>query len=183
LKFDLYYQDWKILSIQIICRFIYFKYFGKALEAGIIPQVKFLQKGDPVRKCAPIVQIICLFSLLLTGCGHANAPAVQIKDPAAKAVEDYLNALVNKNSDALSTLSCADWESQALLELDAFQAVSTRLQNLACSTASTDGMTSQVDCQGKILATYNGEDQQFDLSVRTYKVIQQGSEYLVCGYQ
>jgi hypothetical protein len=127
-------------------------------------------------KFAPIVLIVCIVSLLFTACGRA-------KDPASKAVEDYLSALANKNADALSALSCANWESQALLELDAFQAVSTRLENMTCSTTSSDGTTSQVNCQGKILATYNGEDQQFDLSVRTYQVVQQGGEYLVCGYQ
>jgi hypothetical protein len=33
------------------------------------------------------------------------------------------------------------------------------------------------------MATYNGEDQALDLSVRTYQVVQQGGEYLVCGYK
>jgi hypothetical protein len=129
-----------------------------------------------MRKVAPIVVLMCVVTLLFSACG-------QSKDPASKAVEGYLTALVNKDADALSTLTCADWESQALLELDAFQAVSTRLENMNCSTANTDGSTSQVNCQGKILATYNGEDQQFDLSVRTYQVVHQGGEYLVCGYQ
>jgi hypothetical protein len=129
-----------------------------------------------MRKAVPIVVMVCIVSLLLSACG-------QTKDPAAKAVEGYLTALANKNADALSALSCADWESQALLELDAFQAVATRLDNLTCSTLSSDGTTSQVNCQGKIIATYNGEDQQFDLSVRTYQVVKQGGEYLVCGYQ
>jgi hypothetical protein len=129
-----------------------------------------------MRKFSQIILSSCIVLVLLIACG-------QTKDPASMAVEDYLTAIVNKNADALSTLTCADWESQALLELDAFQAVSTRMENLACSTTNTDGTTSQVNCQGKILATYNGEDQQFDLSVRTYKVIQQGGEYLVCGYQ
>jgi hypothetical protein len=129
-----------------------------------------------MRKIAPIVVIMCIITLLYSACG-------QSKDPASKAVEGYITALVNKNTDALSALTCADWESQALLELDAFQAVSTRVENMSCSTDNTDGTTSQVNCQGKILATYNNEDQQFDLSVRTYQVIQQGAEYLVCGYQ
>jgi hypothetical protein len=175
-KFDPSYQDWNFLSIQPDYRYTNFKYFGKVMEAGIIPPVKFLRKGDSMRKFSRIVLTICIVSLLFTACGQA-------KDPAAQAVESYLTALVNKNTDGLSALTCADWESQALLELDAFQAVSTRLENLSCSTTSSDGTTSQVNCQGNILATYNGEDQQFDLSVRTYQVVQQGDEYLVCGYQ
>jgi hypothetical protein len=119
---------------------------------------------------------MCIVALLFSACGKAP-------DPAVKAVEDYLTALVNKNASTLSTLSCADWESNALLELDSLQAVTTRLENLACTTTGSDGTTTQVNCQGKIIATYNNEDQELDLSVRTYQVVQQGGEYLVCGYK
>jgi len=129
-----------------------------------------------MRKFAPIVLFLCMASLLFSACGQAS-------DPAAKAVEDYFTALVNKDANALSALSCADWEPNALLELDSLQAVTTRLENLACTAAGTDGTTTQVNCQGKILATYNNEDQELDLSVRTYQVVQQGGEYLFCGYQ
>ena len=129
-----------------------------------------------MRKFAPIVLLMCIAALLFSACGQAT-------DPAAKAVEGYFIALVNKDANALSALSCADWEPNALLELDSLQAVTTRLENLACTAAGTDGTTTQINCQGKILATYNNEDQELDLSVRTYQVVQQGGEYLFCGYQ
>ncbi len=130
-----------------------------------------------MRKLGTMIIVVSLLTLVLSACGGKAA------DPAAKAVENYINALVNKDSSQLSALSCADWESNALLELDSFQAVKTRLDGMTCKTSTTDGTTSEVNCQGKILATYNNEDQTFDLSVRTYKVTQQGSEYLVCGYK
>jgi hypothetical protein len=129
-----------------------------------------------MQKFAPFLVFMCTAALVLSSCGKAS-------DPAAKAVEDYLNALVNKNSNSLSALSCAKWESNALLELDSLQAVATKLDNLSCAVTGSKGSTTQVVCQGKIIATYNGEDQQFDLSVRTYQVVNQGGEYLVCGYQ
>jgi hypothetical protein len=129
-----------------------------------------------MQKITPVVYITCITAILLSGCGKAV-------NPAAKAVEDYLTALVNKDANTLSALSCATWESNALLELDSLQAVSTRLDNLSCSATGADGTTTQVVCQGKILATYNNEAQQFDLSVRTYQVVKQGGEYLVCGYK
>jgi len=129
-----------------------------------------------MRKFTPIVFLMYVAATLLSACG-------QTKNPAAKVVEDYLNALVKKDSNTLSALSCANWESNALLELDSLQAVATRLENLECTATGTDGTTTQVNCQGKILATYNNEDQQFDLSVRTYQVVHQDGEYLVCGYQ
>ena len=132
-----------------------------------------------MRKYPLAVILLCVIALLLSACGSKAA------DPASKAVEDYLNALVSKDSTKLSALSCASWESDALLELDSLQAVKTRLEGLSCKSAgaSASGGNTQVNCQGKIMATYNGEDQALDLSVRTYQVVQQGGEYLVCGYK
>ena len=113
-------------------------------------------------------------NLLLVACASsADAPA--------KAVEDYLNALVEKDEARLSTLVCGDWEEDALIELDSFQAVTARLENAACTQTGTDGETSLVDCTGSIIASYNDEDQELDLSVRTYQVTQEGGDWLVCG--
>ena len=120
--------------------------------------------------------LMCIVALLFSACGKAS-------DPAVKVVEDYVNALVNKDANTISALSCADWESNAMLELDSLQAVSTRLENLACTNTGTEGTTTQVSCQGKIIATYDNEDQQLDLSVRVYQVTKQGGEYQVCGYK
>lgn len=143
-----------------------------------------------MRQLGWILLLLIIIPLIFTACGPANStpiPANEVATPpediASRTVEAYLNALVEKNSAELSTLSCADWEPQALLELDAFQAVSTRLESLTCTTTSTNGDTTQVSCQGKILATYDGEDQEFDLSIRIYQVIRQGGDYLVCGYE
>ena len=130
-----------------------------------------------MRKYPLAVILLCVIALLLSACGS------QAADPASKAVEDYLNALVNKDSTKLSALSCASWESDALLELDSLQAVKTRLEGLTCKSAGAGSGNTLVNCQGKIMATYNGEDQALDLSVRTYQVVQQGGEYLVCGYK
>lgn len=121
-----------------------------------------------------IILTIFIATILLTACASNN-------DAPAKAVEDYLNALVAKDADRLSTLSCGEWEDDALLELDSFQAVTTRLEGVACEQTGTDGNTTLVLCNGKILATYDNEDQELDLSVRTYQVIQEGGEWMVCG--
>jgi hypothetical protein len=102
-------------------------------------------------------------------------------DAPAKAVESYLNALVNKEADKLPTLVCGDWEEDALIELDSFQAVTAKLEDLSCAQTGTDGDTSLVVCNGNIVATYNNEDQKLDLSVRTYQVVEQGGDWLVCG--
>lgn len=129
-----------------------------------------------MRKFLPLVFSGLAIVLLLSACG-------QSLDAPAQAVEDYLNALVSKDANRLSSLSCADWEPTAILELDSLQAVETRLEGLACTAVANDDGTFSVNCTGKILATYNGEDQELDLSLRTYNVVEQGGEFLVCGYK
>ena len=128
-----------------------------------------------MRKILLFLLVAMIANRLLTACSSSNS------DAPAKAAEDYLNALVAKDSDRLTTLSCADWEDDALLELDSFQAVTTKLDGLACTQTGTDGGTALVLCKGKIIATYNNEDQELDLSVRTYQVVQEGGDWLVCG--
>ncbi|HET6821399.1 MAG TPA: hypothetical protein VFH34_02060 [Anaerolineales bacterium] len=122
-----------------------------------------------------LILLLLFTSLLLPACASNddNAPV--------QAVENYLNALVEKDANRLTTLSCGEWEDDALLELDSFQAVTARLEGLACEQTGTDGETALVLCNGNIVATYNDEDQQLDLSVRTYQVVQEGGEWLVCG--
>jgi hypothetical protein len=117
-----------------------------------------------------------LVVLLLTGCSQA-------KSDSARSVEAYLNAMIDNDSASLSNLSCKDWEPSALLELDSFQGVEASLKDLNCLETGKDGDTSLVVCQGKIVATYNQEDQEIELNVRTYRVVQENGEWRVCGYQ
>jgi hypothetical protein len=117
---------------------------------------------------------LTLTAILLAACAsNADAPA--------QAVQNYLNALVNKEADRLPSLVCGEWEEDALIELDSFQAVTARLEDVSCSQTGTDGETALVLCAGNIVATYNDEDQKLDLSTRTYQVIEQGGDWLVCG--
>lgn len=129
-----------------------------------------------MRRFLLLFSFVVLFSLLLAACSG------QKSQPAA-AVEDYLQALVSKQSEQLSTLSCADWESNALTELDAFQNVEAQLVDLSCKETGSDGSTRLVTCSGKITASYNGELQEFPLGERIYQLVQEGSEWRVCGYQ
>ncbi len=121
-----------------------------------------------------ILSISLLAAIVLVACSSNS-------DAPARAVEGYLNALVTKDADRLPTLVCGDWEDDALIELDSFQAVEARLEGMACQQTSSDGETALVDCTGSIIATYNDEDQELDLSVRTYQVVQEGGDWLVCG--
>jgi len=120
------------------------------------------------------ILFVVLTAIILTACASNS-------DAPAKAVENYLNALVNKEADKLPTLVCGEWEENALIELDSFQAVTARLENVSCSQTGADGDTTLILCNGSIVATYNGEDQQLDLANRTYQVVQQSGDWLVCG--
>ena len=128
-----------------------------------------------MRKILLSLFIIMMTGILLTACSGSG------DDAPAKAVESYLNALVAKDENRLPTLVCGDWEQDALIELDSFQAVTPRLDNAVCKQTGTDGDTALVSCTGKIVATYNNEDQEMDLSVRTYQVVQDNGDWLVCG--
>jgi len=119
--------------------------------------------------------IVCMFGLgtLLSACAAS--------DPAVGAVEGYVNAIVANDADKLSALSCADWEPDALIELDSLQAVTATLEGFSCQQAGTDGEFTLVNCAGRMILSYNGENQELDLSTRTYQVVEQGGDWLVCG--
>ncbi len=127
-----------------------------------------------IKAFLPLFIITLFLSFFLAACAGAKPENV---------VLDYLNALVNQDASSLSSLSCADWESNALLELDSFQAVTVRLENASCASTGTEGDTKLVQCQGKLIATYNNEDLELDLADRIYKVVEQNGDYLVCGYK
>ena len=121
-----------------------------------------------------LILLIVFSTLILPAC-------TSNRDAPVQAVEAYLNALVEKDENRLSTLSCGEWEEDALLALDSFQAVAVRLEGLACEQTGTDGDTALVLCNGNIVATYDDEDEELDLSLQTYQVVQEGGEWLVCG--
>ena len=117
-------------------------------------------------------------SIFLSACGSTDTST-----GAVNAVEAYVHAIVENDESKLSALSCADWESQALIELDSLQAVTSTLEGFSCQQSGTEGELALVDCEGKMILSYNGENQELDLSTRTYQVMEQGGDWLVCGVQ
>ena len=129
-----------------------------------------------MRRVTVVLVVVALVSLGLAACGSGQSGAVQ-------AVQGYLDALVAKDSSRVSALSCADWESDAQVEVDSLEAVTPRLDGVSCSESGTDGDATLVTCTGSMVLSYNGEDRSLDLSRRTYRVVQQGGDWLMCGYQ
>jgi hypothetical protein len=120
------------------------------------------------------------FALICASC--QTTPSDVTNSDAAHALSTYLQALVAKDEATLTLLSCADWEASALMELDSFQSVETSLEDLNCQQNGTDDESAVVVCAGKILTSYGDETQEYELSDRTYKMVKQGTEWLVCGY-
>jgi hypothetical protein len=118
---------------------------------------------------------ILLPSLLLAACQTQDAPA--------RAVEDYLQALVDKDADRVVSLSCAGWEEQATMEVDSFEAVTPTLKDASCKTAEADGDNQIVSCTGSIAVTYNDEQQELNLDRHQYVVAFEGGEWRMCGYK
>ena len=146
----------------------------RSKKSNIIPVLNYPLEV-PLHKYVLILLLTIIVVLPLAACGASNT------DASVKAVEDYLNALVEKDADRLPTLVCGAWEEDALIELDSFQAVTARLEDAACAQTGTDGEIALVHCTGKIILSYDNEDQELDLSVRTYQVTQEGGDWLVCG--
>ena len=80
-------------------------------------------------------------------------------------------------------LSCADWEADARKEFSSLQGVKARLDGLSCAVDSTAGETALVACAGNIVANYNGEDRPLALDKRKFKLVADGGQWLMCGYE
>lgn len=127
----------------------------------------------------PALAVVFLLVVLLAACsGNGGGSA----DPAGAVVETYLKAIVEANADGAAMASCADWESSARDEVASFMGVKAWLENIDCKSESTSSGTSTVGCTGAIVATYNNENQSFDLQNRKFNVVESGGEWLVCGY-
>ena len=114
--------------------------------------------------------------LVLSACSAKQSPSVQ-------AVQTYLKALAAKDADTMVSVSCADWESSARLELDSFTAVTPELVDLQCEEASTQDGAVLVACTGMLKLDYEGEVQNLDLSGQFFRTTQEGGEWRMCGYQ
>jgi len=134
-----------------------------------------------------VLLFIIIFSILLASCaaGSDNTAA------AAAAVQSYWQAMVERDLNKVVTSSCAAWEAQARTEFNSFSAVTLKLDNVKCQAAGqaspaagqAAGDAVQVTCSGAIIANYGAEDLTIDIADRTYRVVNEGGEWRMCGYQ
>lgn len=129
-----------------------------------------------VRKIPSLFLLIAVLAGLAAGCTAEQTPA--------NAIENYLQALAAKDQTAAVSNSCAAWEEQALAEGASFINVEVNLEGLSCQTENQADTLAEVSCTGKFIFSYDaGEDQELDLSGRTFSVTKEGGDWRMCGYQ
>ncbi len=102
---------------------------------------------------------------------------------ASRVVEEYFKALVAKDATRAVNLSCSSWEAQAQIDADTVAITPATAENGQCKVTGKDGNNTLVSCTGKLVLDYNGEKQEINLSDRTYQVVQESSEWRMCGYK
>jgi hypothetical protein len=118
---------------------------------------------------------LVLFVFLLAACQREFTPAEQ-------AVQNYLQALVDKDESGMMSMICSSYEMDALLELDSYGLFDTRLRGVSCREVNSTETEAKVICEGNIEADYVGGTAPFGLSERTYSVVNEKGSWLVCGY-
>jgi len=98
------------------------------------------------------------------------------------AVESYVNALIAGDSVEVINLSCAAWEEQAATEASSFESVEVTVDGLACQNTGADDEGARIACTGRIVAVYNGEQQELPLEGRLFRAVQEDGEWKMCGY-
>lgn len=121
--------------------------------------------------------LITLLAGVLTACSQKSGGS-----EAAKPVEAFYDAIVTQKRDRVSAIACADWEKDALREVDAFMGVKSELKDFSCSVTNESGNEATVVCKGRIAASYGAEITDFPLENRSHKVIREQGEWRICGY-
>ena len=118
--------------------------------------------------------LILIATLILTACSTKS-------DAPAAAAEAYWQALVAKDSAALTNLSCAVHESTALTTLDSLMSVEIKLQDMQCATSENEGDSATVNCSGALVLSYGAEDLTIDLGMVPYNVVRESGDWRMCG--
>lgn len=121
--------------------------------------------------------LFALIALLSVSCSPADS------SDAAGVLEQYIQALANKDKAVITNLSCNEWEESAILEVDALLSVEAVIKDLACEISGEDGEDIFVVCGGSLDLTYKDEIQSIDLSRRTYTLRHIDGQWRVCSYE
>lgn len=114
--------------------------------------------------------LLLLLPLILVACDSGPG------DPAV-VVEEYLQAKVASDADAIRANLCAEMESVLERESRTFESVSgVELVGMSCQQ---DGDQPVVRCDGVITALYGTEETEFPLV--SYRVVEEDGQWKWCG--
>ena len=115
-----------------------------------------------------LLMLMCAF--LLAACASESP---------AQVVEAYFQAIIDDQPERLAELSCAAWEASALTAATSFRNTGAALGGMQCEAAGEDAGYQIVQCQGRIVVVYQGEERAFPLT--RYRVIQEDNAWRMCG--
>ena len=115
--------------------------------------------------------LFLLSIILLSACSSG--------DDAAGTMQSYLAARAQADATRMQSLSCAAWESQALIQAQSFRSMNAELDGVMCHSIGAEGGYELVQCDGRILTSYNGENREWALG--TYRMIKEDGEWRMCG--
>lgn len=117
------------------------------------------------------IVFLALIALALAACAS--------QDDSARVVEDYFQAIVHYDVERLAELTCAEGEADAIRTATSFKGTDAAVQDMQCSVAEANEGYNIVQCQGKIVVSYQAELREFPLG--RYRIVQQGDTWRVCG--
>lgn len=129
-----------------------------------------------MRNFRPIFLLALAVGILFTLSACTNSA----DDPAAAAAA-YWQALADKDSAQISSLTCADFEAEAQNTFDSFSSVAVELNDLSCKVNSQEDDTAVVECSGTFVASYGTENLTIDLADHSYSVVKEGGDWRMCG--
>lgn len=91
----------------------------------------------------------------------------------------YLEARLVSDVAMMQSLSCASWDSQAIIQSQSFQAMNAELQNVACYLSSEGDREAVVTCDGNIVTNYNDQLREWPLG--SYRLIVEEDQWRMCG--
>jgi hypothetical protein len=115
-----------------------------------------------------LVFLIPLFLFLAACTGEAAGTG------AGDIVEDYLEAKIAGDAEALSGLICSEMAGDVTREAASFANVEAHIEDMQCTA---NGNT--VTCTGTIIALYGADEREFPLA--SYRVVQEEGQWRWCG--
>jgi len=124
---------------------------------------------DPLVPCDALDDTNALVTTVVNGAGL----------PPQQVIFNYLSARTVSDAAQMQALSCARWDSQAMLQSQSFRAMRAELLDVACYAVSQTETDAAVACDGVIQTDYNGVLREWQLPA--YALTQEDGEWLVCG--